>query len=470
MYVKLEGSYQEVLSILGLPFNPGIASAKETKEQINRDLPRSPLVSFTKSFKDLKESWQAEDVSLDFIQGNITGDVFGSVLSSLFIGAECHNSQLAEWLATNKTLEINAEAHEKILMEASNTAIKFAYFNDKNVPCGLSINYIKDHPDLWIATVMTNTVAEPEERRVMMYGISDIFNAAHQIYASTPFEFTGVSDPKNEFLAVLDSPGIACLLADILNNDNTIHAGNLENLKRRITTGANIDNWDGVIDTLDSCIEEVGLTQSLSEERDVDNVKDILYSEAYFMQQSGSEETVKNFCTSRIPELVDQISRKEEAIRKIPTPINAEPTFVQRNYGALSIALAGTLLAIAAICLLTGILTPLGITLSALATGLIIAGGSLGAALATVSCLKIMNSEKEHLDYEDAKFVTEKHCKSSILESSRYLSRLSRLGKPLESLRSPLAKAEQDIGAVNPGVIDQEEVSGNNFGASGFPG
>ena len=216
MITLVSGRYDE----LALKFNFGTLLTRHEGHvvQIRKDINRTSVVAFNKTFKDFENVWTGSDVSECFAQGNMDARAFSGLFSVKMVS------------------ELMSEG--KASFAETKNDISFAYFNEENKPCGFSIQYFAADPTQWVISIIENTIAEPNQKFVTCFfsgkmGMGIVGNPILNGEIANPLISKAISTRT-----------INRLLSNIILPEGLVNLEILVALKERINPGYNIDCCD----------------------------------------------------------------------------------------------------------------------------------------------------------------------------------------------------------------------------------
>jgi hypothetical protein len=224
---SVTGTYTELIKITGMP-ESFCAPCKENEDltTINKDIPRGAYVG-VRPKKDMADVWHGSTVSHAYTQGNMNGSVFLTHWKEYILQSE-------DFIKKGRLDDDRLKALGD--QGAASTPLAFSYFDQNNVPCGVSVCYSQSDPSLWTATIISNTTAEPDQRTVTM------ICAEEMLGSSVPTVWN--STAMKQFRKALNSQTVSELLGNLIDPNGNADVTHLNQLKKRILAGKNIDNRD----------------------------------------------------------------------------------------------------------------------------------------------------------------------------------------------------------------------------------
>jgi hypothetical protein len=223
----LKGNYREVLE--NDPFYALVSPEVFTKDseeitnEILKDLNRQHfLASNGRQFEDFITSWMSPHTSKSYTQGNMTAGFYQVILQFY---------PLANSEAFCKKYGI-ADPFE--YMRQKKRSYDFAFYDDEGIPCGISISYCDahntedQHSNLWTVAVIRNTIAQPEDRQVLIISPEEIVKSGAGNSSST-------NEAENSFKDALNSQKVAKMFENLFLKNGAINLQTIRNLKSPIS-------------------------------------------------------------------------------------------------------------------------------------------------------------------------------------------------------------------------------------------
>lgn len=193
-------------------------SAK-AKGQIKNDIPRTVFLDTQETSQKQQKLWQSTNLQdtrgfKAYNQGNMDGGFFPGNIQALYAAQKI------------------AAYEEKFEAFLKKNHLNIAYVDEFGIPCGVSVYFFEAQPALWIASIIRNTIAAPEEKEVLLIASKEMLpNTAEQ----DPSSLQDVSKALANFHQALRSIKISTLLQNIISEETgEINLKELETLKKCI--------------------------------------------------------------------------------------------------------------------------------------------------------------------------------------------------------------------------------------------
>ncbi|MDP1603118.1 MAG: hypothetical protein Q8M03_07620 [Legionella sp.] len=385
---QIKGNYKEALDAVELP----AAFAKEASydaavTSLFEDLKRAIFVeSHGKTFDDFISTWMDSNVSKTYSQGNMDAGFFDLIKLHFLLSP----SFIKE--GTDRT----EEKRQQYLNGPNNQALKFAYYDDDAIPCGVSIAFSGLDSGIWTATIIRNTPASPEERQVMIIGSEDLLDGSNvETNSKVIIEFLnflksgdGQEIPMSmEELHELTPEkfkehSIKKLLTGILLEDGRVDLARLTILSDKIKPGISNEHKEKIA-TKEEHVRII--KKQFDKHANIDAKMDDFKAKDAESKRS-KEAAIKSWYETELQKLNEFKNSELDAARKQP--------FIKRNAGNLTLEFIAVVAAVGLV--LTALLAPVGLPLL---VSLFV--GAVGASfLALGGAKKIADSEKKLTEYE----------------------------------------------------------------------
>ena len=282
----------------------------------------------------------------------------------------------------NHMQELSQEYNE------STKSIGFAYYDDQDEPCGVSISYCEVNPSLWTAAIIRKTTAAPEDRIVQVITSADIMDATG--------EALNEDNAANTFLNFLNSREVATLFTGIISDNGHIALDKASELQAYIEENAVVsDNNEMLVakrELFDYLTQKHGEKKAAQirmiryqHEKNPANLDDELF------KQLVSDPTEK-----KKAEIVkirsDRNDKRKETLDKALTQ-----SVVGRNLGSMSTTVVSTLALVSLVLIFTGVFAPFGLVLATTLAGYLVVAGMITTGIALVASVATTIGNERHL-------------------------------------------------------------------------
>ncbi|WED42241.1 hypothetical protein [Legionella cardiaca] len=365
--------------------------------ELIKDLTRQPFIdSNGRTFSDFLTTWMSPTTSKSYSQGNMNGSFY-----SLILGLFIKNSPNFIKAGTNRT----EETRENFSAGSANLNVSVAFYDDDGIPCGVSITASKLAPELWTAAIIRNTNADPKDREVLLLSPEDIIDSPQDKPKSA-------TTARKAFLRFLHSRQMEEKLQGLFLTNGTINIERLTALGTQFHTHKNdrtarLDQQYRVLSAWPQLTQEqfAVIEKALKEKQ----------KQRFLEAQQWFESQLAPIYKKRASEIVDP-----------ELDYKAEQSFPARHAGTLSVGIVSLLLTIGLILTLTGVLAPLGLTLTGLASIIGIVGAVVTTIATISSVTKLVLDEQELSVYQQA-------CESITQESlSNYQRKLQEINPDID--------------------------------------
>jgi hypothetical protein len=139
------------------------------------------------------------------------------------------------------TFQYRLPLHEKDISIQLPPSIGFVYINNDGQPAGFSLlaEPTGEHQG-WILATIQNATARPEERAVTVLATPNYVTSKAQSIVS----MDNLDTIEKELKAAICHDKIAGLIKDVFNEDGSLNAASLAELKNRLPSNANLDDRD----------------------------------------------------------------------------------------------------------------------------------------------------------------------------------------------------------------------------------
>ncbi|STX51067.1 Dot/Icm secretion system substrate [Legionella busanensis] len=279
-----KGNFKEAINYLGL-FKGILDEEKNLIKAVEKDHQRTSFFSLNYTFDNFKSSWNITPISRRnpsisniFAQGNIDSAILVSLLFSFQawyrgIWPPDFSRELKEVgideVLQQKVIKFLKKQNIRILDKITSPIqspncplttdeqrrfqeaylqyfyslknkqrLRLGYMDAEGKPCGFAIEFNHANPNWWVASIIKNTTAPPDEREVI------IFSNPTEFISGEGFSTAPINSVVELLPEALNSTGLANLLAPLFKADNTINANYLIELNMRLISERNIDDRD----------------------------------------------------------------------------------------------------------------------------------------------------------------------------------------------------------------------------------
>jgi hypothetical protein len=398
---KMSANYVEVVKDFMQVNNSYYAATEDAgslKEQIEKDIPRTVVLSRAHKFEAFQQHWRSIDRTKHYTQGNYTA----ANISRPFVMKNTY----AEY-TQNAIVKADPEMKNDLLNKFFE-GIKdcsFAFIDKNGNDCGLSIAYQKEAPEFFTITFIRHTSKDPKDREVLVFqGTDNHFYPSLENVCGPAYQKGSLLNKgslKGELLHIKGLPDeVKFFINDTINDKGTLDVNTLTALEKTLNTSntnskvifkteemlikqslavyqlfcqnaaeqlaflAKLPNQDKQFQPrILQLIEKVNETKEkidgiLAPQKDEDPLQGSMLYEAYFAIHKDIISILKQADISKpYQDLINQMDSQYQHVNQ---------SFWDRNKVGLITSSAITVLAVAGIALTaTGVLAPLGIALLA---------------------------------------------------------------------------------------------------------
>ena len=241
---KFSGNYTQVVDALGFPNYAEAQAQTAYREQVEKDLHRTPYVSYSHNVAQIKDILRKEDRFTEETRSFTQGDFDGG---SLALTCTKMGYKFLHGIG-----RAGAEGSETSFIDD----IRIAYLDDNGVPCALAISYLRDDPSPE-TEISPNDPPVAQRKRNFVVGIIRGTNYAPNDRQVTviahptllPYQVKSLGSSINEAAVPgeineqINSKKLSQLLTGLFQGDS-LNMERFEELHRRIKPNLNIDNRD----------------------------------------------------------------------------------------------------------------------------------------------------------------------------------------------------------------------------------
>lgn len=185
-------------------------SYPQALNQIWVDLERTYFIaSNQKTLKDLIHAWTDDLNYTDYIQGDADGDI-------LFL-LNCYIENNPNFIEKHPDWDEYLKAIKKL---------RISYYDDKGIPCAVSINYTTKDPSLWTFCFVRNTTSPAEHKNVTFTAPEDLFYNAKN---TTNLDSAQI---QAHVTSLLQSKSIDTKLKGVFNENGHVNIEKLASLEK----------------------------------------------------------------------------------------------------------------------------------------------------------------------------------------------------------------------------------------------
>jgi hypothetical protein len=289
---------------------------------------------------------------------------------------------------TGSTLKGEKQIERLQFYQSQRSNFRIAYLDDQGKPCGVFISYLQNHPSYWIGAVIRDTAKDKE---VSVF-LPDKIGA---VRGEGVMSIDSAKKASNHFIDALGSQELQAALSQCFQDDGRINAEKLQEIKEQCEASKKghtilpkkLEQFKELQEKKNQKCK-LGVPKVEKERTDIEKAYqthvqriDEEYAELLANQQKKGDETIIALQNKRAS-LVNN------------NPLLNSPSFVNRNALSLIFGVLGFLTFVSLIFILSGVFSPLGLTLAAGLTTYLAVGGTVVSGIAAWgSCAKIGANE-----------------------------------------------------------------------------
>ncbi len=442
-FKKYTGNYIQVINALELPKRFYMSTTKDDYEkQITKDLGRTRYVSHRLTVMEIKKRLQ--DTS--HLYNDVTHQLIaaGKYLSFTQGDFEATNFTNGYMMNKNQYMDGLSQAGMENTQTDYHQVFRIIYVNDNDELCGLSIMFMRDDSDTKIApelrkrpfvvVVTKNTTATPSEREVTYLSHPALIYTPEVLERGKDLE---EKELANEITKTINSKTITQLLTGLIAGDS-VSINHFNQLDDRIKGNRNIDDRDTKLNKLSDLYViwarlRAENSSDITKQQHMNKIMDIMQSAtqklSYFQDKDWKwvENIVKAYeclLVSNLPAIKEPQTVKEklmsaqqqfnndktatesklaEGLAAIHDPdLDKElsHSVIRRNISNFTIFGIALLAVIGIALTLSGVLAPLGLTITAGLASYVAVAGAAACVVALDRGFAMTDHERELKTYQ----------------------------------------------------------------------